>query len=91
GPIVGTTAEEAEHKYREIRDLVTIDEALRYLGRFFDHHDFAQYPVDAPFPDIGDIGRNNFRSTTDRIKRVAREKNLTLREVALDAATPRHG
>ncbi|MGG2305214.1 LLM class flavin-dependent oxidoreductase, partial [Salmonella enterica] len=56
-----------------------------------DHHDFAQYPVDAPFPDIGDIGRNNFRSTTDRIKRVAREKNLTLREVALDAATSRHG
>lgn len=91
GPIVGATTEEAERKYREIRDLVTIDEALRYLGRFFDHHDFAQYPVDEPFPELGDIGKNNFRSTTDRIKRIARERGLTLREVALDTATPRHG
>lgn len=91
GPIVGSTTEEAERKYREIRDLVTVAEALRYLGRFFDHHDFTQYPIDAPFPEIGDIGRNNFRSTTDRIKRLAREQNQTLREVALDLATPRHG
>ncbi|MER9934208.1 LLM class flavin-dependent oxidoreductase [Mesorhizobium sp. M0088] len=88
-PILGSTGEEAERKYREIRDLVTVHEALLYLGRFFDHHDFTAYPVDAPFPELGDIGKNNFRSTTDRIKRVAKEKNLTLREVALDAATPR--
>ncbi len=33
--------------------------------------------------------RNNFRATTDRIKKTAREKGQTLREVALDAATPR--
>jgi FMN-dependent oxidoreductase (nitrilotriacetate monooxygenase family) len=89
GPIVGATAEEAEAKYQAIRNLVTIDEALLYLGRFFDHHDFGIYPLDEPFPDIGDIGRNNFRATTDRIKNTAREKGLTLREVALDAATPR--
>ncbi|KUM27367.1 monooxygenase [Mesorhizobium loti] len=88
-PIVGSTEEEAERKYREIRDLVTVHEALLYLGRFFDHHDFTAYPVDEPFPELGDVGKNNFRSTTDRIKRVAREKNLTLREVALDAATTR--
>ncbi|WP_271022405.1 LLM class flavin-dependent oxidoreductase [Rhizobium sp. RCAM05973] len=89
GPIVGATQEEAEAKYRKIRDLVTIEEALAYLGRFFDHHDFSAYPLDEPFPDLGDIGRNNFRATTDRIKKTAREKGLTLREVALDAATPR--
>lgn len=91
GPIVGSTEEEAERKYREIRALVSDREALLYLGRFFDHHDFTAYPLDEPFPDIGDIGRNNFRSRTDRIKQVAREKKLTLREVALDAATPRVG
>ena len=89
GPIVGATAEEAEAKYQAIRNLVTIEEALLYLGRFFDHHDFSAYPLDEQFPDIGDIGRNNFRATTDRIKKTAREKGLTLREVALDAATPR--
>jgi FMN-dependent oxidoreductase (nitrilotriacetate monooxygenase family) len=88
-PIVGATAEEAEAKYQRIRDLISIDEALAYLGRFFDHHDFAQYDVDAPFPDLGDIGKNAFRSTTDRIKAVAKEKRQTLREVALSVATPR--
>ncbi|PSH65193.1 LLM class flavin-dependent oxidoreductase [Phyllobacterium sophorae] len=89
-PIVGSTEEEAEAKYREIRDLVTVDEALAYLGRFFDHHDFSAYPLDAPFPELGDIGKNNFRSTTDRIKRNAKAKNQTLREVALEVTTPRN-
>ena len=89
GPIVGATAEEAEAKYRAIRDLVTIEEALLYLGRFFDHYDFSAYPLDEPFPDIGDIGKNSFRATTDRIKKTARETGATLREIALDVATPR--
>jgi alkanesulfonate monooxygenase SsuD/methylene tetrahydromethanopterin reductase-like flavin-dependent oxidoreductase (luciferase family) len=57
GPIVGATEEEAEAKYRAIRELLTIDEALAYLGRFFDHHDFSQYPLDAPFPELGEIGK----------------------------------
>ncbi|RDJ27709.1 FMN-dependent monooxygenase [Bosea caraganae] len=89
GPIVGATEREAEEKYRAIRDLITIDDALAYLGRFFDHHDFGAYPLDAPFPELGEIGKNSFRSTTDRIKRNAALKGLTLREAALDAATPR--
>lgn len=89
GPIVGRTQEEAEEKYRIIRDLITIEDALAYLGRFFDHHDFTQYDLDAPFPELGDIGKNAFQSTTDRIKRLAREKNQTLREAALAAASPR--
>lgn len=89
GPIVGRTAEEAQAKYEAIRDLISIEDALAYLGRFFDHHDFTQYPLDGPFPELGDIGRNSFRSTTDRIKKVAREKNQTLREAALASATPK--
>lgn len=89
GPIVGATAEEAERKYLEFANLVTIDKALEYLGRFFEHHDFSQYPLDEPFPELGDLGKNSFRSGTDKIKQVAREQNLTLREVAIRAATPR--
>jgi FMN-dependent oxidoreductase (nitrilotriacetate monooxygenase family) len=89
GPIVGRTQEEAEEKFRVIRNLVTIEDALAYLGRYFDHHDFTQYDLDAPFPELGDIGRNSFRSTTDRIKLVARETGQTLREAALAAASPR--
>lgn len=89
GPIVGKTKEEAERKYGEIASLVTVDKALEYLGRFFEHHDFSQYPLDEPFPELGDLGRNSFQGGTDRIKAIAKERGLTLRQVALQVATPR--
>ncbi|WP_059046979.1 LLM class flavin-dependent oxidoreductase [Paenibacillus rubinfantis] len=88
-PIVGRTPEEAERKYQEVASLVTIENALDYLGRFFEHHDFSQYPLDEPFPELGDLGRNSFQSGTDKIKKDAKDKGLTLRQVALQAATPR--
>ncbi len=87
--IVGTDAEDAERQYQTTAALVSVTDALNYLGRYFEHHDFSQYPLDEPFPDIGDLGQNSFRSTTDEIKRNARERGLTLRQVALEAATPR--
>ncbi|MFB0842201.1 LLM class flavin-dependent oxidoreductase [Paenibacillus oleatilyticus] len=89
GPIVGRTQEEAERKYEEIANLMTIENALNYLGRFFDHFDFSPFPLDKPFPDLGDIGSNSFRSTTDKIKQTAKEQRLTLRQVALQTATPK--
>ncbi|WP_372632180.1 LLM class flavin-dependent oxidoreductase [Cohnella sp.] len=88
-PIIGRTQEEADRKYEEIASLVSIEKALDYLGRFFEHHDFSPYPLDEPFPDIGDLGSNSFRSGTDKIKKQAREQGLTLRQVALRSATPR--
>lgn len=87
--IVGSDAADVERQYQATAALVSIENALNYLGRYFEHHDFSQYPLDAPFPDIGDLGQNSFRSTTDEIKRNARERGLTLRQVALEAATPR--
>ncbi|KAF1023364.1 MAG: putative monooxygenase MoxC [Paracidovorax wautersii] len=87
--IVGSSREDAERRYQQTAELVTIESALAYLGRFFEHHDFSQYSLDAPFPDIGDLGANSFRSTTDRIKQEARERGLTLRQSALESATPR--
>lgn len=88
-PIIGATEEEAERKYQEIANLVSIDKALDYLGRYFEHHDFSQYPLDAPFPELGDLGKNSFQSHTDRIKQQAKEHNLTLRQVALQETTPK--
>lgn len=87
--IVGDDADDVEQQYQTTAALVSIEDALNYLGRYFEHHDFAQYPLDEPFPDIGDLGKNSFRSTTDEIKRNARERGLTLRQVALEAASPR--
>jgi FMN-dependent oxidoreductase (nitrilotriacetate monooxygenase family) len=89
GPIVGATDEAAAAKYGEVRDLLSPQEALAYLGHFFQQHDFSAYPLDGPFPDIGDLGNDGFRSTTDNIKRLARERSLTLREVAYEVATRR--
>ncbi|MFS0778197.1 LLM class flavin-dependent oxidoreductase [Neobacillus sp. 3P2-tot-E-2] len=88
-PIIGATDEEAERKYQEITNLVSIDKALDYLGRYFEHHDFSQYPLDAPFPELGDLGKNSFQSHTNRIKQQAKAHNLTLRQVALQETTPK--
>ncbi len=89
-PIVGETPEEAERKYQEIADLVVIDDALNYLGRYFNDMDFTQYGLDEPFPDLGDFGRNGWESATDRIKQLAREEHLTLRQMAIRTTTPKH-
>ena len=89
-PIVGDTPEEAEAKYQEIANLVVIKDALNYLGRYFNDMDFSPYDLDEPFPDLGDFGRNGWESATDRIKEVARDENLTLREMALRSTTPRN-
>jgi len=87
--IVGDNDADVEAQYQTTAALVSINDAINYLGRYFEHHDFSQYPLDEPFPDIGDLGQNSFRSTTDEIKRNARERNLTLRQVALESASPR--
>ena len=89
-PIVGRTQEEADAKYRQIAELVEIEQALNYMGRFFNDLDFTQYDLDAPFPELGDYGRNGWESSTDSIKKTAREQELTLREMALRVTTGRH-
>lgn len=88
-PIIADTVEEAERKYNEVASLVSIEDALRYLGRFFDHHDFSQYELDAPFPDLGDIGLNSFQSIAIQLKQRSEKEKLTLRQIALSVATPR--
>ena len=90
GPVVGRTHAEAEEKFRAIGELVDVDTALAYLGRFFDDIDWSSYDLDAPFPDLGDMGRSGWQSVTDGIKKRAREHGLTLREIALSTTTPRH-
>lgn len=87
--IVGDDAADVEQQYQATAQLVSVPDALNYLGRFFDHHDFSRYPLDEPLPELGDIGQNSFRSTTDEIKRNARVRGQTLRQAALEAATPR--
>ncbi len=69
--------------------MLDIDKALEYLGLYFEHHDFTQYALDEPFPEIGDMGNDSFKSNALKIKQDARDNGWTLRQVALQVATPR--
>ncbi len=89
-PIVGHTPEEAEQKYQDIATLVDTKDALNYLGRYFNDIDFTQYELDEQFPELGDFARNGWESATDRLKQLARDEKLTLREMAHRATTPKH-
>ncbi|MEK1943144.1 MAG: LLM class flavin-dependent oxidoreductase [Pseudomonas sp.] len=89
GPIVGDTEEEAEALYQESLKFVDVEFAVKYLSRYFSFFDFSQFPLDEPLPELGDIGKDSFRSTAEYYKRIAREENLTLRQLALRAASPR--
>ena len=88
-PIIGRTAAEVERKCQEIAELTAIDEALNYLGRYFNDIDFTQFELDEPFPDLGDFARNGWESATDRIKQLAKEEKLTLRQMAHRQTTPK--
>lgn len=88
-PIVGQTMAEAEHKYQTIASLVDVTDALHYLGRYFNDLDFTQFELDAAFPELGDLARNGWESTTDKLKHLARTERLTLRQMAYRATTPK--
>ena len=52
-PVVGSTEAEAERKYLEIASLVDIQDALNYLGRYFQRHGLFQVRIGRAFPRIG--------------------------------------
>jgi len=87
-PVVGATEEEARRKHADVAALLDIDIAVKYLSRYFSFFDFSQFPLDEPLPDLGDIGKDSFKSTADAYKKKARENNWTLRQLALYAASP---
>lgn len=88
-PIVGRTLEEVEQRYQQAVELVSIEDAIVALGRPFNDHDFSQYPLDAPFPELGNLGSDSQKGGSDRIKQLARERQWTLREAALHFSRPR--
>ncbi|WAH55693.1 LLM class flavin-dependent oxidoreductase [Pseudomonas silvicola] len=88
-PIVGKDEAEVESRYQQAVDLVSIEDAIVALGRSFDDHDFTRYPLDAPFPDVGHLGANSHKGSSERIVELARERNLTLRETALYFSRPK--
>ncbi|WP_311970251.1 LLM class flavin-dependent oxidoreductase [Pseudomonas baltica] len=87
-PIVGRDAADAEARYQQAVALVSIEDAIVALGRPFNDYDFSPHDLDAPFPDLGELGSNSHKGTSDAIKRLAQEESLTLRQVALRFSQP---
>jgi FMN-dependent oxidoreductase (nitrilotriacetate monooxygenase family) len=83
-PVIADTDEEARAKEDAILGSKSFDRALRELGRPFGWHDFSQYDLDAPFPDVGDAGERSFRTHAEAIKKLARDNSYTLRQVVED-------
>jgi FMN-dependent oxidoreductase (nitrilotriacetate monooxygenase family) len=80
-PIIADTDEEARAKEAAIIGGKSFDRALKELGRPFGWHDFTRYDLDAPFPELGDLGDRSFRTHAEKIKKLAKDNGFTLRQV----------
>jgi FMN-dependent oxidoreductase (nitrilotriacetate monooxygenase family) len=88
-PILGATEEEAKARYEQTSAYVDVDLAIQYLSRYFSFFNFKDYPLDEPLPELGDIGKDSFKSTAELYLKMAKDENLTLRQLALRVSTPK--
>lgn len=80
-PVVAASDDAALALSREIFEADNdFDRKLASFGRSFGAHDFSQYDLDAPFPDVSALAERGGRTNGERIVSVARERGLTLRE-----------
>ena len=88
-PVIEDTDEEAFARVDDRHEKLDLDKLLVQLGRAFGYHDFSQYPLDEPFPDVSKLSLNSYKGHAERIVAKAREGNLTLRETAYLGAVRR--
>lgn len=81
-PILADTDEEARRIAAAQDEALDLDKLLVQLGRAFNYHDFRQYKLDAPFPDLAGVTLNSYKGQAERIIAAANEERLTLREAA---------
>ncbi len=81
-PIIAETDEEAHARADALRGELDLDKLLVQLGRAFNYHDFRQYPLDEPFPDVSTLSLNSYKGHAERIIRKATDEKLSLREAA---------
>jgi FMN-dependent oxidoreductase (nitrilotriacetate monooxygenase family) len=65
------------------------ERALGELGRPFGWHDFRQYDLDEPFPDVLHVAEKSFRTHAEKIVALARENNYTLRQTVQHISGPK--
>jgi FMN-dependent oxidoreductase (nitrilotriacetate monooxygenase family) len=80
-PVIADTDEEAKARQDAVLGAKSFEKALAELGRPFGWHDFSQYDLDAPFPSVAAAGALSFRTQAEAITKLARDKDLTLRQL----------
>lgn len=83
-PIVASTEAEAKDQLRELQELMPDIVALRALQAQLGDVDLTEYPLDGPVPQLPLT--NNSRSTAQRWLDLARQENLTLRQLSVRTA-----
>ncbi len=78
--VVGDTVEDARAKRTHLDSLVHYDSSIGSLNSMLGY-DVSSFDPDGPLPDIPPS--NGSQSGRDRLVNVARERNLTIRELAL--------
>jgi FMN-dependent oxidoreductase (nitrilotriacetate monooxygenase family) len=87
---VGDTDEQGREIERETQLAdQDFDRALAEFGRPFAWHDFRQYDLDAPFPDVLDAAERGFRTQAEKIVKLARDRDLTLRQTVEQLSGPK--
>lgn len=81
-PIIADSDAEAREIEEAQSGKLDLAKALVQLGRPFNYHDFGQYHLDAPFPDVSQLTLNSYKGHAERIVRTAQKDGLTLRETA---------
>ena len=82
--VVGETVEEARAKRAHLDSLVHYDSGIHSLSGML-NHDVSGFDPDGPLPDIPET--NASKSARERILKLAREKNLTIRQIAARAGS----
>ena len=83
-PVIGATEAEARERYEELQELLPDDLALQSLSHISGGLDLTQFPLDGPLPDLPPS--NAAKARQDLVVRTARERNMTLRQIARHTA-----
>jgi FMN-dependent oxidoreductase (nitrilotriacetate monooxygenase family) len=79
-PIVGRSDAEAAEQFQQLQELIDDSLAIRALARLTGDLDIYQFPLDGPLPELPPSNAAKARQAL--IVELAREKNLTIRQVA---------
>lgn len=83
---VGSSEQEAKDKYDELQQLIDPKIALAQLSTFI-KFDLSSYPFDGPLPDLPEAVTVSSRPAM--LLKLARQENLTIRQLALHIAGSR--